>query len=91
MVPFVSYSFCVVVYKIRHRFHTWCGCEVPGMNLLRRRDRSKHVSAYFILHQLKISTHQRQLHGMCGADKTLVFCRLVAKMSDRFWEQRITI
>jgi len=32
-----------------------------------------------------------QLYGNCGADKTCVFLSLVAKMINRFLEQRISI
>jgi hypothetical protein len=36
----------------------------------------------FQLAQVTISTHQRQLCGSCGADKTRVFLRLVTKAND---------
>jgi hypothetical protein len=52
------------------------------------------VKSYLWMSQLApvtISTHQHQLRGSCGADMTCVFLRLVAEMSDRFFEQRIDI
>jgi len=45
----------------------------------------------FVLASGTISTNLRQLRASCDADKTCLFLRLVAKMSDRFPEQRIDI
>jgi hypothetical protein len=40
----------------------------------------------FQLAPVPVSTHKRKLCGSCGADKTCVFLRLVAEMSDQFLE-----
>jgi hypothetical protein len=45
----------------------------------------------FQLASITVSTYERQLCGNCGANKTCVFLRLVAKMSDRILEQGINI
>jgi hypothetical protein len=45
----------------------------------------------FELASFTISTYWRQLFGSCGVDKTYVFLHLVAKVSDRFLEQRTNI
>jgi hypothetical protein len=45
----------------------------------------------FQLAPLTISTYKRQLFGSCGADKTCVFLRHVAKMILRFLKQRTNI
>jgi hypothetical protein len=45
----------------------------------------------FQLAVITIATHQLQLCGSCGADKTCVSLRIVAKMCDRLLEQRINI
>jgi hypothetical protein len=50
------------------------------------------VKTYLCMFQLApvtIYTHERQLCGSCGADKTCVILHLVAKMSDRFLQQRM--
>jgi len=45
----------------------------------------------FQLASVTITTHLRQLCGSCDADKTRVLLTFIAKISDRYLEQRIDI
>jgi Leu/Phe-tRNA-protein transferase len=76
---------------------TWFGYEVRGIILLRnlqgaiRLDRRKFMSVHVSTCTSYDINAVIQLCRSCGADKTWVFLRLVAKMSHRFLEQRMNI
>jgi hypothetical protein len=84
----ISLQICVSICR---------GYEVAGVILLRclngamRLDRSKDMSVHVSTCTVTISTHYREICRNSGADKNCVFLRLVAKMSDRFLEHRISI